>query len=100
MRKKKSERRHAAHRRTETPRAQMERTLGRKLLRGQIPVVPPSQLPRCPVPPTHVKEWEQCCRDYADGKITEVDVASRVSTILKGLKKPPEESRGEQESER
>lgn len=72
-----------------SPRAKVERMLGRKLLRGEIPVVPPSQLPRCPVPPTHVKDFEECCRDYADGKLSEADVMAKVGEYLKGLKTAP-----------
>lgn len=72
-------------------RARMERTLGRKLLRGEIPVVPPSQLPRCPIVPTYVKDYEQLCRDYADGKLTDADVQAKVSEALKTLKQPKPE---------
>ena len=68
----------------------MERMLGRKLLAGEIPVVPPSQLPRCPVPATHVKDFESLCQDYADGKISDADVIAKVNETLKGLKKPAE----------
>lgn len=76
--------------RRETPRAKVERMLGRKLLKGEIPVVPPSQLPRCPVPATHVKDFEDVCKAYADGKLSEADVMAKVSESLKGLKKPEE----------
>ena len=86
------------HRRTaETPRAKLERTLGRKFLRGEIPVVPPSQLPRCPVPATHVKDFEQCCQDYAEGKLSESEVLTKVGEALKTLRKPVEQPKPEGE---
>lgn len=71
----------------------MERTLGRKLLKGEIPVVP-RQLMRCPVPSTHVKEFEQTCKDYADGKISYEDVLAKVGESMKKPEepKPPEEA--------
>lgn len=64
--------------------------LGRKLLRGEIPVVPPSQLPRCPLPPTHVKDYENLCAQYERGEISEADLQAKVSESLKALKKTPE----------
>jgi hypothetical protein len=63
--------------------------LGRRLLRGDIPVVPPSFLPTCPVPATHVKDFDNCCRDYVAGKLTDAEVLSRVGDMLKTMKKPP-----------
>lgn len=83
MRKQKRRRRSRAP----SERAKMERTLGHKLMKGEIPVVPP-HLIRCPVPATHVKEFEGVCKDYADGKITEADVLAKVSESLRTLKKP------------
>ena len=76
-----------------SPRAKLERTLGHKLLTGEIPVVPPSQLPRCPIPPTHVKDFESLCQAYADGKISEADVIAKVNESLKALKKPIQEEK-------
>lgn len=74
--------------RAPSERAKMERTLGHKFLTGQIPVVPPSQLPRCPIPPTHVKDYDQLCKDFSEGKLTEAQVMEKVSESLKSLKKP------------
>jgi hypothetical protein len=79
------------HRTQPSPRAKMERMLGRKLLKGEIPVVPPNQLPRCPVTPTHVKNFDQCCQDFTAGKLTEADVLAKVGESLKGLRKPAEQ---------
>jgi hypothetical protein len=71
-----------------SPRAETERMVGRLLLRGKIPVAP-----TCPIPPEHVKNFDDCCRDYADGKMSDADVLSRVSEMLKGIRKP--EPKGE-----
>lgn len=76
-----------------SPRAKMERMLGRKLLKGEIPVVPPSQLPRCPVPATHVKAFEDYCRDYEAGKMSFDEVVAKVNASLKTLKKPEPENK-------
>lgn len=62
--------------------------LGRKLLKGQIPVVPP-HLIRCPVPATHVKDYEDVCAKFARGEISEADVVAKVNESLKGLKPAP-----------
>lgn len=78
-------------------RAKTEQMLGRKLLRGQIPVVPPNMLPRCPVPATHVKDFEDTCAKFARGEISEADVVAKVSESLKNIKpkspEPTEESK-------
>lgn len=73
----------------------MERTLGHKLLSGEIPVVPNHLLPRCPIPATHVKDFEQTCQDYQAGRISEADVIARVNESLKALKKPVEQPKPE-----
>lgn len=76
------------HHRRSTERAQVEQMLGRKLLRGEIPVVPPSQLPRCPIVPTHVKDYENLCAQYERGEISEADLQAKVSESIKALRKP------------
>lgn len=77
-----------------SPRAKMERELGRRLLSGEIPVVPPSKLrlPRCPVPSTHVAEFSDVCKDYEEGRINYEDVLAKVGEKLKSEQpKQPEE---------
>lgn len=66
----------------------MEQLLGRKLMKGEIPVVPPSLI-RCPVPATHVKDFEDVCAKYARGEISEADVQAKVSESLKTIKPTP-----------
>lgn len=86
------------HARQPSERQRLERMLGRKFLAGEIPVVPPGQLPRCPVPATHVKDFDQTCRDYEDGKISYEDVLARVGETLKSLRKPDEPPKEESPS--
>lgn len=71
-----------------SPRAKTERMLGRKLLKGEIPVVPPNLI-RCPVPATHVKDYEEVCAKFARGEISEAEVQAKVSESLKNLKPVP-----------
>ena len=84
---------------TRTSRAKLERKLGHMLLTGRIPVIPPSQLPRCPIPPTHVKEFADVCKAYEKGEMSEAEVIAKVNESLRSLKKPewraqePEERR-------
>lgn len=67
------------------------------MLSGEIPVVPSHLLPRCPIPATHVKDFEQTCADYQAGRISEADVIARVNESLKALKKPLTETKPEGE---
>lgn len=69
-------------------RAKFERDLGKKLLSGEIPVVPPNLLPRCPVPPTHVKEFDSLCRRYAAGEVSEREVIEQVNKSLHNIRPP------------
>lgn len=82
-----------------SPRAKTERMLGRKLLKGEIPVVPPNLI-RCPVPASHVKDFEDVCAKFARGEISEADVQAKVSESLKGLKPKPVESKPEVDGKR
>jgi len=43
--------------------------------------------PICPVPPEHVKLFQDCCERYQKGEMTDLDVMIEVATTLKGLKK-------------
>lgn len=56
--------------------------LGRKLLRGEIPVVPPSQLHRCPVPSTH-ENHDEICKDYEEGRIGYDEALEKVGESLR-----------------
>lgn len=76
--------------RGESPRAKLERLLGKKLLKGEIPVMRPGDIPTCPVPPSHVTSFDDCCKDYVAGKISDAEVVSRVVNMVKAMKKPPE----------
>lgn len=67
---------------TRTTRAKMERMLGRKLLSGEIPVVSPRQLRRCPIPRN--KETAEICDLYEKGEID-------VTELLEKAKKPEPE---------
>lgn len=100
--KKTSRKRHpevkhrVVHRRpAESPRSKVERMLGKKLLRGEIPVVRPGDFPTCPVPPTHVRNFDECCKDFASGKMSENEVVTRVTEMLKTMKKPEPHSSGQ-----
>lgn len=62
--------------------------IGRKLLTGQIPVVRPGDIPTCPVTPTHVKALDDCCKDYVAGKMSETDALTKVTDILRAMKRP------------
>jgi len=81
------------HRRSvESPRSKVERMLGKKLLKGEIPVVRPGDMPSCPVPSTHVRAFNDCCRDFATGKTNEAEAMSRVTDILRSIRKPEPET--------
>lgn len=43
--------------------------------------------PVCPIPPEHVKLFEECCERYQKGEMTDLDVITEVAKTLKGLKK-------------
>ena len=43
--------------------------------------------PVCPVPPEHVKLFQDCCDKYQKGEISDIDVMIEVAKTLKGLKK-------------
>lgn len=86
MKKRKVRRRH----RELSERAKLERTLGHKLLTGEIPVVPPRQIHRCPVPRSH-KDYESLCKDYDEGKITYDEVLAKVGESLSKPKPPAEQ---------
>lgn len=70
-------------------RARMERALGRKLLSGEIPVI--DVLPRCPVPPAHVKQFADLCKQFERGEISEADVQATVRESLHRLRPEPRE---------
>lgn len=40
--------------------------------------------PPCPIPPEHVKVFEECCDRYQKGEISDIDV---METVIKTLKK-------------
>lgn len=88
MKRRKSKVEEPIKRRRPSPRARLEREVGRKLLTGQIPVL--QDIPRCPIPPTHVKDYDEICRAYQEGRLTEAQVIEKVSESLKTLKKPEE----------
>ena len=43
--------------------------------------------PECPVPPEHVKLFQDCCDRYQQGEISDIDVMIEVAKSLKELKK-------------
>lgn len=47
----------------------------------------PSTPAPCPVPPEHVKLFEECCTKYEKGEMSDLDVMIEVAKSLKGLKK-------------
>ena len=61
-------------------RAKLERTLGHKLLTGEIPVVPPRQIHRCPVPRSH-KDYESSNIRGERMKI-EIEVSDTIAETL------------------
>lgn len=70
-------------------RADLERSLGRKLLKGEIPVVPPKIL-RCPAP--NSPEFDDTCKQYEQGKISYDDVLTKVGESMKKPEPKPEPS--------
>lgn len=84
----------ATPRRKPSTRAKLERTLGHKLLTGEIPVVPPNQLHRCPVPSTHA-EHDELCKEYNEGKLSYDDALAKVGDALKKPEPKPEEPKPE-----
>ena len=43
--------------------------------------------PVCPVPPEHVKLFEECCDKYQKGEMSDIEVMENVITTLKKIKK-------------
>jgi hypothetical protein len=44
-------------------------------------------LSQCPKIPDYVKSYETCCKEYSEGKQTDLDVLSNVIDSLKKLRK-------------
>jgi hypothetical protein len=44
-------------------------------------------LSQCPVVPDYVRSYETCCKEYSEGKQTDLDVLSNVIDSLKKLRK-------------
>lgn len=74
-------------RRRESQRAMTERKLGKMLLKGQIPVVPPKIL-RCPAP--NSPEFEETCKKYEKGELSYEDVLTKVGESMKKPEPKPE----------
>jgi len=46
-----------------------------------------SEVSPCPIPPEHVKLFEECCTKYEKGEMTDLEVMDHVIKTLKELKK-------------